>query len=657
MTSHYIFEQKKAEELKANLEKMTSHYIFEQKKAEELKANLEKMTSHYIFEQKKAEELKKRLAVIMNEMEKIKNRLIRLEQYPPVRCLIFFQKVRLRVRNGIKRFAYKLGHFVYIKLIPFPKIRLVFSKINARLRIFKDPSLIKEARNSSRFENKSIENSITVKVVPTTAKLISEINVAFLSDEFSYNSFRDECHLLSVSPDNWKDVFENNEIDFFFCESAWTGIDPVKHPWKGQVYCSINFPKENRTKLLEILDYCKTKNIPTVFWNKEDPAFYGDKVHNFVDTAIKFDHIFTTSIECVERYKQDYGHRSVHLLMFATQPRLFNPIENFDRTEDIIFAGSWYWQYPQRSKEMEMIFDKIIENNYNLLIFDRYFYSQDPNHFYPNKYKPYIKPPVPHSEIEIAYKRSKYALNVNTIVDSETMFARRVFELMSSNTLVISNYSKGMDNLFGENVIFVKNKDTIIDLSKHIEQRKYCLNEVLNYHTYRNRLQQILDTIGICYRNPEQQTYFIYEIQNEDDADNSIDHFRRIDWEDKTAVLLVSAESEATQLRKIVVKYNSENIFVLSKHYFKKYAFEFNFDAQFFIWCDLNLQADFPRRAFLHNCYLKPGTGIAESNTNSLYCFRNQEISRNVLYPIDQLPKLEQKLLHGFSPETEIYGI
>ncbi len=33
------------------------------------------------------------------------------------------------------------------------------------------------------------------------------------------------------------------------------------------------------------------------------------------------------------------------------------------------------------------------------------------------------------------------------------MFARRVFELMASNTLVVSNYSKGVRLLFGELVI------------------------------------------------------------------------------------------------------------------------------------------------------------------------------------------------------------
>ena len=49
-------------------------------------------------------------------------------------------------------------------------------------------------------------------------------------------------------------------------------------------------------------------------------------------------------------------------------------------------------------------------------------------------------------------------LNINTVTDSDTMFARRVFELMSSNTLVISNYSEEW-NCFGDNIILPMGKN------------------------------------------------------------------------------------------------------------------------------------------------------------------------------------------------------
>ena len=57
------------------------------------------------------------------------------------------------------------------------------------------------------------------------------------------------------------------------------------------------------------------------------------------------------------------------------------------------------------------------------------------------------------------YKESEFGLNFNTVTDSNTMFARRVFELMASNTVVLSNYSKGVYRLFKDNVLYMGEMD------------------------------------------------------------------------------------------------------------------------------------------------------------------------------------------------------
>jgi len=188
-----------------------------------------------------------------------------------------------------------------------------------------------------------------------------KLKVAMVVDEFTYESLRHECEAIYLSPDNWLQTMRLKKPDLFFCESAWTGKDPDKREWRGKIYSSINFNKENRTELLKIIQYCKENGIVTVFWNKEDPSHFDDKVHNFVDTALKFDYIFTTAEECVERYKKEYNHNNVYPLMFAVQPRQFNPIETCERTDEIIFSGSYYRQHPQRCKVMDQIFNLIIQ--------------------------------------------------------------------------------------------------------------------------------------------------------------------------------------------------------------------------------------------------------------------------------------------------------
>lgn len=44
------------------------------------------------------------------------------------------------------------------------------------------------------------------------------------------NSFRHEFSLVVLTPENWCVAFEENKIDLFLCESAWSGVDPVARP-------------------------------------------------------------------------------------------------------------------------------------------------------------------------------------------------------------------------------------------------------------------------------------------------------------------------------------------------------------------------------------------------------------------------------------------
>ncbi|MCK7580985.1 MAG: DUF3880 domain-containing protein [Chromatiales bacterium] len=210
---------------------------------------------------------------------------------------------------------------------------------------------------------------------------------------------------------------------------------------------------ENRTVLLNILDHCRQEGISTVFWNKEDPTHFTDRVHDFIATAKEFDYVFTTAEERCELYKKEYGVKNVFALPFATNLRLFNPIATKPRTNKVVFAGSWYANHEERSVVMERIMDALLESGYELEVYDRYHGSGDPLHEWPEKYRKFIRPGLPHQQMPDVYRSSHFGLNFNTVTDSETMFARRVFELMSSNTLVISNYSKGVEKMFGDLVV------------------------------------------------------------------------------------------------------------------------------------------------------------------------------------------------------------
>lgn len=356
---------------------------------------------------------------------------------------------------------------------------------------------------------------------PTGKRTLKNLKVAFVSDEFTFNSFEPELDILVIEPDNWQQIFNENHIDFFFCESAWSGIDSITRPWMNKIL-ETKDEAENRVELFEILDFCNKHDIPTVFWNKEDPVHYEDRNYNFVDTASRFDHIFTTDEGTVERYVKDFGHKSVHTLGFAVQPRLYNPLgtASAQRSENILFAGSWYSYHTERSAVMRQILDALLERGHGLKIFDRSWNIKVQNRRWPEKYLSFVAQGISHAALASEFKKYKYGLNFNTVTESSTMFARRIFELSASNLAVITNWSKGVEEIFGDNVLFADRRPELLDLlgTEELEKRTHtALVTSLKYHTYQHRAIEIVKVLGLDVVLPRNEIYLLQLANAESD--------------------------------------------------------------------------------------------------------------------------------------------
>jgi|GEM_PF-2006749 len=535
----------------------------------------------------------------------------------------------------IRKFIFRIAFRIFKLFETKPRMLKFLLKVNNKLGIF---------RNYSNILNSNLESN-RAKLVHHEGDSIKNIKVAMIADEFTYNCFKYEFNALPITPTNWLDVFAKSKPDLFFCESAWSGEDPVRRPWKGKIYTSVRFKNENRAVLLQILKYCNKHNITTVFWNKEDPIHYMDKVHNFVDTAIKFDHIFTSAEECVELYKKDYGHKSVHALMFATQPKMFNPIEEFERTDEIVFAGSWYAQHPERCKEMGRILDNIIESGRPLKIYDRHSGTTDSNHFFPIRYRSYIHPKLEYEKLSLAYKGSKYALNINTSTESETMFARRVFELMSSNTCVLSNYSLGMEKLFGKNVFFVNDGINIVDEDK---ARAENLELVLSEHTYAKRFEQILKDIRFQHAMLPSLLTVFKMVTDEAQIEAAIHALQSIPYQNKKCVILLSQEIAPTQVKTIFQKYNASDVEIMAMDYLKKYDRDRSIFGNFIV-LDQDSNGAFLKKAMLHVCYLEKQVGVIAGEQN--YTFVKESGYYNTLFDASMFEAVFDEI-KGKSSET-----
>jgi spore maturation protein CgeB len=314
------------------------------------------------------------------------------------------------------------------------------------------------------------------------------LKVAAVMDEFTFHCYDPECHLLQLHPKNCLEQLETFKPDLLFIESAWEGLDQL---WKGKI-------SSNSQTIQSCVRWCKAHEIPTLFWSKEDPVHFD----TFVPLAKQVDFIFTTDIDCIPRYKYHAGHDRVFLLPFAAQPKLHNPIECYERKDAFNFAGSYYLKYPERQRDFAALIEAVKESH-DIDIYDRHADEADPRFAFPDAYKPMILGKLPFAEIDRAYKGYRYGINLNTVKQSQTMFARRIFELLASNTVVISNFSRGARLMFGEAVI---SSDEPSQLRKRLESisrddatyRKFRLGglrKVMREHTYAHRLAYIRSKI------------------------------------------------------------------------------------------------------------------------------------------------------------------
>lgn len=510
-------------------------------------------------------------------------------------------------------------NFVYLKDSHKKKQEIFNTKVPLNATALEVSFRLFNASKETSIKVKNIEfneaKNRIIRGVDKTRKTPKEFKVAIIADEFTTNSFSTEFISIPIEPENWQEVFEEHKPDIFFCESAWSGSDSQRRPWRGQIYASENFGYENRTNLLKILEHCRNNGIPSIFWNKEDPTHYTDRINDFVKTAKEFDFVFTSAAECIDGYKRQYGVQNVFSLPFATNPVLFNPIETRPRSSNIVFAGSWYGNHSERSNVMEEILDNLQYQGFTLEIYDRHYKSPDPIRKWPNRFLPLLNPNKPHSQMPEVYKSSIFGLNFNTVTNSSTMFARRVFELMSSNTLVISNYSRGMSEMFDDLVVFSdREPERLISLSNdQIDKlREKALTKVLREHTYKKRWHQILTAIGMPFSAEDESVTIASIIHGREEAMLSISWFQQHGQQlpDTKLLLIIGAEVKDLDAANIYQEFNRFGVSVTSMSHAIKYALKELYhpiETPYFALIDpMNPpSSDWLQRAHLHLQYMK----------------------------------------------------
>jgi|GEM_PF-3517553 len=406
-----------------------------------------------------------------------------------------------------------------VKLITFPlnltRI-LLKEKMPIRVEGGGDQSTDVEAMQNlpQKIREKNTQNASQEFLIAGDAARIHDgkMRIAGIMDEFTHTSFKYECEITQLTPENWLEEITACNPDMLFIESAWRGKDDL---WRSRVH-------EPHPDLRDIIDYCNRNNIPTIFWNKEDPVHFD----HFLLLAGQCDHVFTTDLNCVDRYKEVIGHSNVHLLPFACQPQTTNPLEKYVRQNAVAFAGSYVPRYKERTKDLATVIGALRPHT-NIDIYDRNYGKDIAGYKFPPDLNELVVGSLAFTHIDKAYRGYRYAINMTSVKDSPTMFARRVFELLASNTLVISNYSPAISDFFGDLVICSDDADEIAkqfqelkgDERRRDEIKTAGLRKVLSRHTYKDRLlyicSEVFGDFAMCPK--EKKICVVASVQSKDE--------------------------------------------------------------------------------------------------------------------------------------------
>lgn len=356
----------------------------------------------------------------------------------------------------------------------------------------------------------AVHRSARIRARSASGRALKELTIGIIADQFTLEGLEGEANLLKLRPETWREQLESRHVDALFVESAWEGIDGL---WKQKVGY---YDEQRFSTLQEIVAWCNTESVPTVFWNKEDPVHY----NRFSRTSLHFDHVFTTDSDCLRLYKANNGSTqlTVASLPFYAQPRLHN-IAPSSRSYDhsVAYAGSYYGdKFKSRSDELARLLSAA--RLHGLSIYDRQHLNPESPYRFPRDLAPYVRGGLEYAEMVEAYKSHPVHINVNSVDASPTMFSRRVMETAASGAAVISGKGKGVSHVLNGLVPIVERSEDaelliqewMTNEPARIRDAWLAYRHVYRAHTAAHRLSYVLRTAGLQVVAPEPPPYGVY---------------------------------------------------------------------------------------------------------------------------------------------------
>ena len=436
--------------------------------------------------------------------------------------------------------------------LPFQMLRLYHSASTRPAKIDTQEDLADRYKYVPKSLNLDISEFLSYPPLSIPETQVGGSPVAAILDTFTEHSLRYEANLLLLSREHWRAQIEKTRPVCLFVESAFSGNNAE---WRHKI---VRCESLEDNPLRELVQYCRSIGVPTVFWNKEDPPHFDD----FIGAAKEFDFVFTSDEDCIPVYREILGHDRIYVLPFAAQPRLHNPSQEEGWPNyPVCFPGSWVQhRYPDRAESLQDLLDPALP--LGLHIFDRNLTRRDlgPSYRFPSRYKEAIKGDLTYQEMLTAYRCYDVLLNVNTVTESPTMFSRRVYESLACGTPVISSESVGMSRMLGEHVRVTRSKEDTVDHllellgdeEARVQEGHRGYRHVHENHTYRRRMAEVFHRVGLESLVPKRPSVSVLmPTMRPKNVLRCLENFTKQTYRDKELILILNnAEFDLDAIRK-----------------------------------------------------------------------------------------------------------
>lgn len=330
------------------------------------------------------------------------------------------------------------------------------------------------------------------------------LKIALVTDNFTTECLSAECRIRALTPRNFREVIANWQPDLVLVESAFHGHGGS---WRYELAKQPKWLRMSKPKAIgALVEFARSRNVPTVFWNKDDDAFF----ETFIDVASLFDYVFTTDSDCIERYRQRVrAGVPVHTLSIPYQPA-FHSFDGFAFTrKQACFTGSYYRRIlNERRSFLDMIFGACDELGLDLNVYDRNCgrMSHKLEFRYPRHPGLSVFDSVPHRETAAIYKSHVISLNVNSITASESMYSRRLLEILACGGIAVTNPSRAVNKHFSDYCLTVGTREEALETlarlqagpaTEDLERAAAGAEYVKQHHTWAQRIEEICAVVGI----------------------------------------------------------------------------------------------------------------------------------------------------------------